>query len=189
MKVIQVCGTSGTGKTTLIKGLLSSGRFIRLYSTVDGEARELWYNGEILVLGRYNRNNCCGVDAWKITGEQFLKVLDTILAVYEPRVVIFEHLMFGLTYRFKHDARACAEKHGYEYVVVVLTASLNTLSERIIGRTGNESVNFDAVMSKARTAIVSTKKVEAEGAKAYILDTERIDRKSLLRAFKEIIYE
>ena len=81
MKVVQVCGTNGTGKTTLVKGLLTTGRFLRMELQIDGEVKEWWFDGDVAVIGRYASNNCCGVDSSKYSGDQLIKVIDTILDV------------------------------------------------------------------------------------------------------------
>lgn len=187
MKVIQICGTNGTGKTTLVKGLLTSGNFLRMELQIDGEVKEWWYDGEVAVIGRYTRNNCCGVDAGNYSGEQLIKVIDTILAVYEPKAVVFECLMFGLSYKFKQNLFEVSKRHNRSYVVITLTAALTTLSERVIRRTGNENVNFDGVNSKMRQAINSTRLIQADGATAYIIDTEQKSKKEILDFLKVVL--
>lgn len=187
MKVIQICGTNGTGKTTLVKGLLTSGSFLRMKLPIDGETKEWWYDGKVAVIGRYASNNCCGVDADKYSGDQLLKVIDTILTAYAPMTIVFEDMRLGCTYSFKQKARQCAERHGGEFVAIALTAELNTISKRVIGRSGNPNVDFDRMRQKQRQCITSVRKISDEGAKAYIIDTERKSKSELLRALKGII--
>ena len=189
MKVIQICGTNGTGKTTLVKGLLTSGNFLRMELPIDGEAKEWWYDGEVAVIGRYASNNCCGVDASKYSGDQLIRVIDTILAVYVPKTVVFEDMRLGCTYSFKQKAKQCAERHAGEYAVIALTAELNTISTRVIGRSGNPNVDFDRMRHKQRQCITSTRKIGNDGAKVYIVDTERKSKAELLLAIKAIINE
>lgn len=188
MKVIQICGTNGTGKTTLVKGLLTTGNFLRMELPIDGEAKEWWYDGQVAVIGRYAQNNCCGVDAGKYSGEQLLKVLDTILAVYGPTAVVFEDVRFGGSYSFKVRARDCASRYGYEYIAIALTASLKTVSERVINRSGNESVNFDNMLSKAKCVIRSTQKIKNDGSNVFFFDTDKLDKQSVLSKVRVIVY-
>ena len=189
MKVIQVCGTNGTGKTTLVKGLLNSGNFMRMELPVDGESKEWWFDGRVAVIGRYAQNNCCGVDAGKYSGVQLLKVIDTILDVYGPKAVVFEDVRFGGSYSFKARARDCANRRGYEYVVITLIASLKAVSERVINRSGNEGVNFDQMRSKQRSCITSTRKIANDGVDTYIINSEQKSRNELLFALMEITNE
>lgn len=187
-KVIQICGTNGTGKTTLVKGLLNGGKFKRKELLVGGEPKEWWYDGKIAVIGKYNQANCCGIDAGKYTGEQLLRVIEKIVVGYRPYAVIFEDIRFGSSYTFKKKALGIAEKYGAEYISATLVASLETVSRRVIERTGNESVNFDAVRSKARQVIRSSKKIETEGAKVFFICADNIDKKAVLLKFRGILY-
>ena len=188
-KVIQICGTNGTGKTTLVKGLLNSGAFLRMDLPVGGEIKEWWYDGQVAVIGRYARNNCCGVDASKYSADLLLTVIDTILAAYGPSTVIFEDMRFGGSYTFKRRAREIAQKHSGEYIAVALVASLETVSRRVIERTGNPDVDFDRVRQKARQVIRSTQKISADGAKVFFIDSERLDKGAMLGALRAIIRE
>ena len=189
MKVIQICGTNGTGKTTLVKGLLTTGNFLRMELPIDGEVKEWWYDGQVAVIGRYAQNNCCGVDAGKYSGEQLLKVIDTILDVYEPSTVVFEDMRFGGSYTFKRKAWDVAKKYGGSYYSVVLVASLATVSKRVIERTGNPNVDFDRMRKKARHVIKSSQKMQADGAKVLYIDSERLDKMATLGALRAIIHE
>ena len=116
MKVIQICGTNGVGKTTLVKGLLNTGKFLRMELPIDGERKEWWFDGQVAVIGRYAQNNCCGVDASKYSADQLIKVIDTILAVYEPSTVIFEDIRFGGSYTDKAGQLVAGNTFDYPSV-------------------------------------------------------------------------
>ena len=189
MKVIQICGTNGTGKTTLVKGLLNSGAFLRMDLPVGGENKEWWYDGEVAVIGRYGRNNCCGLDAGNYSGEQIYKHLDVILSVYEPNAVVFEDVRYGTLYSFKSRMRTIAEKHGGTFCVVALYMPLERAAERVFERTGNESINIDAIRSKQVQVLRSTRKIQSEGVEAHFIDTSITDKKRLLYTLGRIIHE
>ena len=125
-KVIQICGTNGTGKTTLVKGLLNSGKFVRKELRVQGNTKEWWYDGKVAVIGKYNQANCCGVDAGNYSGDQLLNTIDIILTNYRPKKLLFEDMRYGGSYTFKKNARDISEKHEYEYIALTLLASLKT---------------------------------------------------------------
>lgn len=187
MKVIQICGTNGTGKTTLVKGLLASGNFLRMALPIDGEVKEWWFDGEVAVIGKYASNNCCGVDASNYSGDLLIKVVDNIIASYVPKAVVFEDMRFGCSYSFKQKAKQCTEKRGGEYIAFVLMAELNKISTRVIGRSGNPNVNFDRMRQKQRQCINSARKIGNDGSKVYFINTECKSKMELLSALKGVI--
>lgn len=189
MKIIQICGTNGTGKTTLVKGLLRGGAFRQICLRIEGKQKELWYDGHVAIIGRYTENKCCGVDTESYTSKQLLKAVDAVLGLYRPLVLLFEDMRFGCLYSFKSRLKEVAEKHKYEYTVVALLASLETISNRVIDRSGNIYVDFDRMMSKQRQCITSAHKIKADGARVVMLDTDMLDESALLSVIKQIIKE
>lgn len=171
MKIIQICGTNGTGKTTLMKNLLRSGKFLKMSVDVDGKSREWWFDGKVAVIGKYNSANCCGVDAGNWTGEALIKAIDTLIAKYGPKALLFEDVRFGGSYDFKKRVKQIAEKAGYEYSLFALTARFETLAARVLNRTGNSNANYDAMRSKARQVIISSRKIQQDGARVVFVDT------------------
>lgn len=188
MKLIEICGTNGTGKTTLVKGLLASGRFMKMKCIVDGAAKEWWFDGETAVIGKYGRNNCCGVDAGNYSGEQIYKHLEAILDVYAPKAVVLEDVRYGTLYTFKQRMREIAERHGGSFCVLALYVPLEMAVERVIGRTGNEKINIDAIMSKQAQVLRSTRKIQADGVMSYYLDTSKFSPERLLLYLKRIVF-
>ena len=188
MKIIQICGTNGTGKTTLVKGLLKSGKFLKMTEPVDGRGREWWYDGQVAIIGKYNANNCCGVDAGNYSGDTLLNVIDTLLRNYAPKTIVFEDVRYGGLYSFKHKAKALGEQYGYGYCAFTLIASLECVARRVIARTGNEGCDFDRMRSKARQCIKSTAKIGQEGAETVMIDTERFVQEAVLAALRMKVY-
>lgn len=188
-KVIQICGTNGTGKTTLVKGLLNSGKFRRMELPVNGVVKEWWFDGKIAVIGKYNQANCCGVDAGSYTGEQLIKVLDKVISYYNPVSVIFEDVRFGGSFKFKKAAKECAETRGYEYISIALIASMKTIYNRVLLRTGNKNVKWDNMRSKQRQVIVSQKKLKENGSTVYIIYTDKLDKEGVYKKIRCILNE
>lgn len=189
MKIIQICGTNGVGKTTLVKGLLNSGNFLKLYQEVSGVSREWWFDGKVAVVGRYNESNCCGVDAGKYHGNELIKTIATIVRRENPETVLFEDVRYGGSFLFKKRLKEFADSAGYDYYILALTASLECSCGRVLNRSGNMDADYDAMRSKARGVINSTKKAGNNGVKIAFCDTEKKNRIEVLDFLRCIINE
>lgn len=189
MKIIQICGTNGVGKTTLVKGLLASGNFLKLSQEVSGVSREWWYNGKVAVVGKYNNRNCCGVDAGGYGGDELIQTIKEIIGRNRPEVILFEDVRFGSGYNFKEKLKKAADAVGYEYYLLALIASLECSCNRVLNRSGNADANYDAMRGKARAVITSTRRAAEIGAKAFFCDTEKNDRAAVLNFLRRIINE
>ena len=189
MKIIQICGTNGVGKTTLVKGLLSSGNFLKLNQEVSGVSREWWYDGKVAVVGKYNDRNCCGVDAGNYSGDELIKTIKEIVTKEKPQTILFEDVRFGSGFTFKQKLKKAADEIGYDYYLMALFASLECSCDRVLNRSGNADANYDAMRGKARGVIKSTKRAGEIGAKVVFCDTEKNDKAAVLYRLKRIINE
>lgn len=187
MKIIQICGTNGVGKTTLVKNLLASGNFMKMSQAVEGVSKEFWFDGRVAVVGKYNDRNCCGVDAGNYSGDVLIKTISAIIALYRPAVLLFEDVRFGGNFTFKQKMKTFADGVGYDYYLLALFASLECSCNRVLNRSGNIDADYDAMRSKARGVIKSTKKAGEIGAKVFFCDTEKNDKAAVLRRLKMVI--
>lgn len=187
MKIIQICGTNGVGKTTLVKNLLASDRFMRLAQVVNGVSREWWFNGNVAVVGKYNDQNCCGVDAGNYSGDGLAATIEAIISRYKPNVVLFEDVRFGGSFVFKQKLKHVADIVGYDYYILALIADLDVSCNRVLNRSGNANANYDSMRSKARTVINSTKKAQEIGAKTVFLNTGENSKIEVLNVLWRII--
>lgn len=187
MKIIQICGTNGTGKTTLVKNLLLSGGFLKMQSVIDGKSREWWYDGKTIVIGKYNSNNCCGVDAGNYTGEELLSTIKAVIQQEQPLTVVFEDVRYGSVFSFKQKLKSVADSLSYDYYLLNLIADLDVSCNRVLDRSGNSKANYDAMRQKARGVIYSTRKAEKIGAKALFCDTGKADKQTVLNLLRGVI--
>jgi len=187
VKIIQICGTNGTGKTTLMKNLLHSGKFLKMSVSVDGKSREWWFDGQVAVVGKYNAFNCCGVDAGNYTNDSLTHVIEHVLRNYKPKTLLFEDVRYGGLFSFKQKMNEIAKTHGYTYCAFSLIASLPCIAKRVIDRSGNDGCNFDQMRSKARQVIKSTQRVAELGAEAVWVDTEKNPPDAVLSILRGVI--
>lgn len=189
MKIIQICGTNGTGKTTLVKNFLKKGAFHKMKGNIPGKEFVWWYNGSVAVIGNYKSTSCCGIDGGKFTGETLLNAVKSIGTIYRPEIVLFEDVLIGSSYAFKARVFEYARETGSEYAVLALTAPFEVLTNRIIERSGNTDRHFDNIRSKGRQIIASTKRIRDDGAEAVFCDTSKAPPESVLKLLERLCYE
>lgn len=187
MKVIQICGTNGAGKTTLVKNLLSNGDFERTEIDVEGVQKEIWGDGEITVIGKYNQANCCGVDAGNYSGDILLKTIENVIHTANPKVIVFEDVRFGGSFTFKEKLLNLAKRNGAMYILVNLILSPEISCDRVLNRSGNVGADYDAMISKARGVIRSSRKAAEIGAKVLFFDTGKNDKAAAWRFLLNVI--
>lgn len=171
MKIIQICGTNGAGKTTLVKNLLANGDFERREISIEAKAKEYWFDGEIAVVGKYNQANCCGVDAGNYSGQTLITTIQSVAQTEKPEIIVFEDVRFGGSFAFKQKLAEIAQKNGWDYVLVNLIAGLEITCDRVLNRSGNVNADYDAMRSKARGVINSSRKASSCGARVLFFDT------------------
>ena len=158
-----------------------------MYQEVSGVSREWWFDGKVAVIGKYNDRNCCGVDAGNYSGDELIKTVKTIAVRNRPEVILFEDVRFGGNFTFKQKMKDAADEVGYEYYLLALFASLECSCNRVLNRSGNIDADYDAMRSKARGVIKSTKKAQEIGAKVVFCDTGKNDKAAVLQRLKLLI--
>lgn len=179
-KIIQICGANGSGKTTLVKNLLRSRSFSRCSINVGGVSREYWYDGSIAVIGVYNDENCCGIDRSNYRKGQLEDTIERIISRLDPDIILFEGIIIGTMFSFKQRISEISMRASREYLIFNLVGSPNLLCERVYKRSGNKNCNYDAVISKQRQVINSSKKAVALGAKCIFVDIEKEEPQNIL---------
>ena len=174
--IIQICGTNGTGKTTLVKNILNAGNFYRFFVEIKGCKKEIWRDANSVIIGKYSSANCCGVDGSDFTSEQMFDAINEIIGRYSPEVLLFEDVRYGSLYSFKRKLFDLCSEYGYEYKAIVLFAEPTTIAKRVINRSGNPNVDFYRMLSKQRQCIRSANKLAAEGVHVVFVDTDKQDK-------------
>lgn len=187
MKVIQLRGVNGVGKTTAVRQYIERGEFCVESIEMNGKQYFYHFDGKIAIIGRYDLRQSGGIDGC-ITDKHELKNLITrMLRVIKPETLIFEGVMYGKTFQFSYDISLLAKALGYEYLAVCLVPSFDVSILRIWGRNGNKDVNVENLESMYRQAIKTNSMLRSSGVNTVEIDTGSVPKDEMYTILEGII--
>lgn len=173
-KIIQIRGTNGSGKTTIVREFLRTHASTIISITVNGKRIECHKTGEIIVIGRYDKNACGGCDSEIHSVELFKNTIAKIIRVYKPEALIFEAVFYGKTFKFSNDINRFARAAGYDYIALCLIPTFEKCCERVYERNGGNEINIEAMLSTYNSCLRSNAKLRAAGVNVKLIDTTDI---------------
>lgn len=186
-KVIQLRGTNATGKTTAVRQFIGHGSFSILEIKVGGNDVEYCYDKErnIVVLGRYDDRECGGIDGRiKSVGalnDSIVKVLREV----GPEHLIFEGVVYGLTFKFAYELNFVCDKLGYHYTGLCLTPPLDDALMRLYQRNGGKEINVEHLQNRYFSSIRAYNKLKANGVDVKMINTSAIPKKDMYRIIED----
>ncbi len=171
MKIIQIRGNNGTGKTTVVREYLKKHEYEITSIKVGAREIELHKTEDAVVIGRYDRNACGGCDSAIKTSDELKETIAKIARYLKPKYLIFEGVMYGKSYGFTADIYAFAKAIKAEFIAVCLEPPFETTLERIYGRNGGKDVNVKGLLSGWRGSITSNAKLRAMKVPTQTYDT------------------
>ena len=178
MKVIQLRGTNATGKTTAIRQFINHGTFSVKKISVGNRMIEYHWdaNRRIAILGRYDQCMSGGVDGYITSKEVLGSAILRILKFIQPNVLLFEGIVYGVTFQFAYDLSKILGKIGCEYVGICLIPPLDVALERLNERNGGKPVDVLSVQNKWFTANRAYGRLKAAGINVKVIDTSSIPK-------------
>lgn len=123
-----------------------------------------------------------------ITDKNLLyKAIFKIIEQKKPRVLIFEALVYGVTYTFSRVLNTLAKSMNYEYISVFLTCRNNGFCERVKIR--NKGKYFDLLKQKRKNVLAAraVKKAIQAGIKTVVVDTNEIKKDNMYKIIEDLI--
>lgn len=123
-----------------------------------------------------------------ITDKNLLyKAIFKIIELKKPRVLIFEALVYGMTYTFSRVLNTLAKSMNYEYISVFLTCRNNGFCERVKIR--NKGKYFDLLKQKRKNVLAAraAKKAMQAGIKTVVVDTNEIKKDNMYKIIEDLI--
>lgn len=187
MKVIQLRGTNATGKTTTVRQFIQNNNFV--VKSIRVGCRDIEYHWDdgrkIAIIGRYDQAMSGGVDGY-ITSKDVLR--DTIIRMVKnikPNAVIFEGIVYGVTFQFAYELNKVLEKIGCDYVGICFLPPLEVVFDRLSIRNGNKPVDYMSVQNKWFTASRAYDKLKRYGVNVKLVDTSIIPKNLMYKLIED----
>lgn len=185
-RVIQLRGTNATGKTTAIRQFINRGTFSVKEIPVGGRLIEYHWNAErkIAILGRYDQCMSGGVDGYITSKELLGSSILRILRCVKPNALLFEGIVYGVTFQFAYELNSILKRMGCEYIGICFLPPLDVALERLKERNGGKAVDIDSVSSKWFTASKAYEKLKAAGVQVKAVDTSTIPKQDMWKVIE-----
>lgn len=177
----------GTGKTTAARTYIQKkGGFKVEFMTVFGKEYPYTYNAKenIVVCGRYDRNVCGGIDGI-IRDSKVVKQYVMQLLKIKPDIIVFEGVMYGLTFKFSNELAMICRLNGYEYKAIVLAPEFNVLLERIYERNGGKPIKVESLNKNYMNSLKSSRKLKESGVYVKFIDTAKVSKQNMWRLIED----
>lgn len=187
MRIIQIRGNNGTGKTTLVRRFISGKKYRIITFYVLGRQIECTKIDDIIILGRYDQNECGGCDSAVKNAEELKILLGKVTNKEKPKTIIFEGVMYGKTFSLSYEIHKYCKAIGADYIALCLIADFETTLERIYRRNGGKKVNVENLHSSWKSSIRSNNKLKQAGVNVIKINTCTATKEEIDRRFQEII--
>lgn len=183
MKIIQIRGYNGSGKTSTIKTLLASKqvevrRFLGKNITV--------FDGDKCVLGDYTKSGCVGTDSEVYDKHELFDIVFDLAEAFD--VVIFESAFYGKTFDLSKRIANKSRKIGAEYIGVYYRASVERAITNVLHRNGGKSINPANFYSGIRCTELAYRKLRNDGERMICFESDSLSIEEMADKLSGIIY-
>lgn len=187
MKVVQIRGSNGAGKTTIVKQFVQKNKLEIQEINIDGIPTYISTNkgNAIVVLGRYDKK-FGGCDLFQNTNH-VLKTILWVIVNLKPQLIVFEGMIYSLSYKFATKVSDIVKKYNYEYLALSLYVDLEVALDRIYKRNGGKLIKENLIYDKIKTVKKSHDKLLNTGYVSKLADTTKIKENEMYKILEEVI--
>lgn len=189
----QIRGCMGSGKTTIARQIVQSGEFVVDFIDIFGKKYPYTRSkdGKIVVTGRYDivSRKCGGLDG-TIKNKEIMKeyVIALLKMSPSPQIIIFEAVMYGVTFKFSYELANNCKKFGYSYKAYALFPSFDVLLNRLYERNGGRQIKVESILKQYNRGLDSSKKLVANGIDVEFIDTAKVPLEEMHKIITKDFY-
>lgn len=189
MKVIQIRGSNGAGKTTIVRQFVQRNNLEIKKISIKGKETYISTNkdGSIVVLGRYDKKTG-GCDLYENT-EHVLNTMMWAIINLRPKLIVFEGMIYSLSYKFASKVSDLVKKYNYQYLAISLYTNPEVIFERIYKRNGGKAIKENLIFEKIKAVRSSHNKLITNGYNSKIIDTTNINENEMYKVLEGEINE
>lgn len=131
------------GKTSTARSVIRHGNFRVQMMKIGKKEYAYTYDSakKWVVTGRYDLNECGGLDGRIESGDVMKVYLNRIMRDIKPEVIVFEAVMYGHTFKFGSEIAQIARRYGYEYIGVSLEPGIDAVLQNMYGRNKGKPID------------------------------------------------
>lgn len=188
-KFIHLRGGSGSGKTSTVKSFISKGDYKLKYITIGRKQYPLMYDDkqEIICTGKYDETACCGLDGAIDSVSIMQKYLWRLMKDFKPKMIVFEAVMYGKTFKFGYELHCICKKLGFKYIGILLQPTLEQVFENISKRNGGKPIKEELIQNAYFSNYSATKKLRENGVFVAIENSRDYNKDELYKVIEKYV--
>ena len=158
-----------SGKTSTARSVLTQGNYSVFNIKIGGKEYPYTYDEKKnwIVTGRYDLNVCGGLDG-RITDKNVMKVyLHRLMNIVKPDVMVFEAVLYGVSFKFGKEISDICRGDGYKYIGVILAPDFEDVMENLNRRNGGKPVNIENLSRMYWQSLTAADKLQKAGVEIY----------------------
>ena len=168
-KVINIRGGHASGKTSAVREYIKQHSGVVQRIEAGKYTSDITICGNVIVLGRYDCGGCEGCDRYR-GFDQMKRTLVEVVRKYNPEAVIYEGIMYSVTFKGAHEIAILCRSLGYEYNAILLERNREQQLAYMEIRNGGKNRNMKSFDAKIERARISTRKLMEAGEKVKRVD-------------------
>lgn len=184
--VLNIRGTHCSGKTTAVRSIIETHPNEIVETKINGwkTSFTILDGGATVVLGRYDQSACGGCDRFK-GGNHVKLALKYVAQNYRAETIIYEGIMYSITYKMATEIAQLANSLGYEWESIYLNRDYEEMIKFLKQRNKGKPVNIENVNMKYERAFWAYKKLLETGYNVKFIDVTNTNKEQLLKAIRE----
>lgn len=183
MKIIQIRGYNGSGKTSTIKSLLASKQVeVRRFRGKNITV----FDGDKCVLGDYTKSGCVGTDSEVRDKHELFDIVFELSEAFD--VVIFESAFYGKTFDLSKRIANKSRKIGSEYIGIYNRVSVERAISNVMLRNGGKPINPANFYNGIRCTELAYRKLRNDGEKMICFESDSLSVDDMADKLSGIIY-
>lgn len=189
MKIIQIRGSNGAGKTTIVRQFCERNGLKIKSLNINNRETFISTNdeGSIVVLGRYDKKTG-GCDLYANT-DHVLSTIMWVIINMKPRLIVFEGMIYSLSFKFATKVANFVKQYNYEYLALSLYTEPDVVLERIYLRNGGKKINEKLVLDKIKSVSKSHTRLVDNGYNSKLIDTTKTDKNEMYKIIEGVLNE
>jgi predicted kinase len=104
-----------------------------------------------------------------------------------PKILVFEGVMYGITFKFSNELNDLCKMLGYSYTAIALIAPFDVIIDRIYGRNGGKQINVESIERQYTAYLKSTKVLGQNGVNVKYYNTQEYDKHNMYRILEDVL--